>query len=80
MYRDVVRVHKKGIIVLPKSVREVLGIEEGTLLLLEVEGDRIVLKPLDLWERVWRCCLGSAEKAERELDYEEREYWEKREM
>ncbi|MGC9182244.1 AbrB/MazE/SpoVT family DNA-binding domain-containing protein [Thermogladius sp.] len=80
MYRDVVRVHKKGIIVLPKSVREVLGIEEGTLLLLEVEGDRIVLKPLDLWERVWKCCPGSAEEAERELDFEEREYWEKREM
>ncbi|MDK6028169.1 AbrB/MazE/SpoVT family DNA-binding domain-containing protein [Ignisphaera sp. 4213-co] len=80
MYQDVIKVHRKGIIVLPKSVREALGIEEGSLLMLEVKGDRIVLKPLDLWERVWKCCIGSAEEAENELDLEEKEYWEKREI
>lgn len=77
MYRDVIKVHRKGVIVLPKSVREALGIEEGSLLMLEVEGDKIVIKPLDLWERVWKCCSGSAEEAEEELDSEERGYWKK---
>jgi AbrB family looped-hinge helix DNA binding protein len=44
----IVRVHKKGIVVLPKSVRERAGIEEGMLLEVSVEGKSIVLKPLDL--------------------------------
>ncbi|MDT7887645.1 MAG: AbrB/MazE/SpoVT family DNA-binding domain-containing protein [Desulfurococcales archaeon] len=35
MYREVIKVHRKGIIVLPKSVREALGIEEGSLLMLD---------------------------------------------
>ena len=43
-----------------------------------MEGGKLVLKPLDLWDRVWKSCMGSTEKAERELDREE-EYWEKRE-
>jgi len=80
MYREVIKVHRKGIIVLPKSVREALGIEEGSLLVLEVEDNRILIKPLDLWERVWKCCSGNAEEAERELDSEEKEYWERRKM
>jgi len=69
----VVRVHRKGIIVLPKSVMEEAGIEEGMLLEVSVEGGKIVLKPLDLWDRVWGCAKGrgSAEEAELELDCEE---------
>jgi AbrB family looped-hinge helix DNA binding protein len=73
--REVVKVHRKGIVVLPKGVREALGIEEGTLLELKVEGGRILLEPLDLWGRVWRSCSGSAEEAERELDKEEEGFW-----
>ncbi|WP_048061424.1 AbrB/MazE/SpoVT family DNA-binding domain-containing protein [Hyperthermus butylicus] len=69
-----VRVGRKGVIVLPKSVREQLHIEEGTLLQVCVRDGEVVLKPLDLWERVWSCCKGSAEEAERELD-EEEEAW-----
>jgi len=76
MQREVIKVHKKGIIVLPKIVREALNIEEGTLLELRVEDGKILLEPLDLWERVWRCCSGSAEEAEKELD--EEEFWRKR--
>jgi AbrB family looped-hinge helix DNA binding protein len=76
MQREVIKVHKKGIIVLPKIVREALNIEEGTLLELRVEDGKILLEPLDLWERVWRCCSGSAEEAEKELDKEE--FWRKR--
>ena len=72
----VVKVHRKGIIVLPKSVREEAGIEEGMLLEVSVDKGKIVLKPLDLWDRVWGCGKGrgSAEEAELELDREE-EYW-----
>ncbi len=68
---SVVKVHRKGIIALPKSVRERAGIKEGMLLLVEVKDGKLVLSPLDLWERVWACCSGSAEEAERELDREE---------
>jgi hypothetical protein len=39
-----------------------------------VENGKLVLKPLDLWGRVWKCCRGSAEEAERELDREEGEH------
>jgi len=73
-----VRVGRKGVIVLPKRVREELNIVEGTILQLEVRDREIILRPLDLWERVWGCCRGSAEEAERELDEEETEWWRKR--
>ena len=73
-----IRVGRKGTIVLPKSVRESLGIAEGTLLELEVRGREIVLRPLDLWDKVWGCCRGSAEEAEKELDAEENEWWARR--
>ena len=76
----VVKVYKKGVIALPKSVRERAGIREGMLLLAEVRDGRVVLSPLDLWERVWGCCRGSAEEAERELDEEEAAREEERDL
>ena len=77
--REVVKVHKKGLIVLPKSIRDKLRIAEGTLLEVAVEGDRIVLRPVDLWDRVWNCCKGEdVEELERELDVEEEEFWVRR--
>jgi AbrB family looped-hinge helix DNA binding protein len=79
MQREVIKVHKKGIIVIPKIIREALNIEEGTLLELRVENGKILLEPLDLWEKVWKCCSGSAEEAEEELDREEENFWAKRE-
>ena len=36
--------HKKGVIVIPAEVRKKLNIKEGSVLELEVEGDRIVIK------------------------------------
>ena len=39
-----VKVHRKGIIVIPAEVRRRLNIKEGSLMELEVEGDKIVLK------------------------------------
>ncbi len=79
---SIVKVHRKGIIVLPKSVREKAGIEEGMLLEVVVSDNKIVLKPLDLWDRVWGCGKGkgTAEDAERELDEEEELFWRKREL
>jgi AbrB family looped-hinge helix DNA binding protein len=39
-----VKVHRKGIIVLPAEVRRRLNVKEGSVMELEVEGDKIVLK------------------------------------
>lgn len=39
-----VRVHKKGIIVIPAEVRRRLNIKEGSVVELEIEGDKIILK------------------------------------
>jgi AbrB family looped-hinge helix DNA binding protein len=79
MIKEIVKVHKKGVVVIPKSIRDALGIVEGTLLEVRIEDNKIVLKPLDLWNRVWKCCSGSAEEAEEELDREEEEFWRRRE-
>lgn len=68
---DVVRVYRKGVVVLPESVLERAGIREGMLLTVEVRDGEVVLRPLDLWERVWGSGKGSAEEVERELDEEE---------
>jgi len=77
---SVVKVHRKGIIVLPRSLREEAGIEEGMLLKVEVRRGELVLRPLDLWDKVWGCAkgLGSAEEAELELDKEEERFWKER--
>jgi AbrB family looped-hinge helix DNA binding protein len=79
MQKDIIKVHKRGIIVIPKRIREMLSIDEGTLLELRVENGKILLEPLDLWQKVWKCCQGSAEEAEEELDREEKNFWAKRE-
>ncbi len=68
---DVVRVYRRGVIVLPKSVLERAGIREGMLLTVEARDGEVVLRPLDLWERVWGSGKGSAEEVESELDEEE---------
>jgi AbrB family looped-hinge helix DNA binding protein len=39
-----VKVHKKGIVVIPAEVRRKLNIKEGSVIELEVEGDKIILK------------------------------------
>ena len=39
-----VKVHRKGIIVIPAEVRRRLNVKEGSVMELEVEGDKIVLK------------------------------------
>jgi len=65
---------------LPRNIMEEAGIEEGMLLEVSVEGGKIVLKPLDLWDRVWGCVKGegSTEEAELDLDSEEEALWRRR--
>jgi len=45
---SIVKVHKKGIIAIPKEIRERAGIKEGMLLLIEAREGELVLRPLDL--------------------------------
>lgn len=75
----VLKVYRKGIVVLPKRIREEAGIKEGMMLIASVEGNKIILRPLDLWWRVWGSGkgLGTAEEVERELD-EDEVRWERR--
>lgn len=67
MEKAIIKVHKRGIIVIPKRIREMLSIDEGTLLELRVENGKILLS------------ARSAEEAEKELDREEENIWAKRE-
>ena len=41
-----VKVYYKGIIVLPKEIRESVKIKEGDLLFVEVRGNEIVMRPI----------------------------------
>ncbi len=43
--RAIVKVGRKGIIVLPKLLREAVGVEVGSLVTLEVKNGLILLKP-----------------------------------
>jgi len=77
-----VRVGKRGTIVIPKRVRERLGIEEGTVLELEVAEGTLTLKVRDLWTELRRRCRGvkfDIDAFERELD-EAEEGWLRRSM
>ena len=40
------RVGRKGYIILPKAVREAVGVDEGDEVVVEVRGDSIVLRPV----------------------------------
>jgi len=74
--RSVVR---RGQMVLPKAVREALGVKEGDHLFVDAEGNRVILKPasfliresLGLLRGTWSEGIASYLK-------EERGAWEKR--
>ena len=72
-----IRVGKRGVIVLPKDIRERLGIEEGMTLELSVKGDALVLRVCDLWSELrerGKKLKVDLEEAEREIDKDE-ELW-----
>ena len=72
-----VRVVERGVIVIPKEVRERLGITKGTVLDLRVEGRRLILEVTDLWatlrERGRRIRV-DVDEAEKELDEADEEW------
>jgi len=43
----VVRVGRKGRIVIPREVREALNVREGSLLKVYVEGNKVVIEPVE---------------------------------
>lgn len=63
-------VRRKGVIVIPKALREALGIEEGDLLKVSVEEGRIVLRKESFWEKLFGSARGlyNPDTAELELD------------
>lgn len=38
---------RKGVLILPKAVREAAGLKEGSEVLAEVRGDSVILRPLE---------------------------------
>jgi AbrB family looped-hinge helix DNA binding protein len=71
---NVVRVGRRGQMVLPKAVREALGVNESDQLWVEVEGNRVILRPvsslvresLGLLRGTWGEEIASYLKEERE--------------
>jgi len=78
-----VRVGKRGVIVIPKPIREKLGIREGSVLEMEVVDDKIILKTRDLWselrERGKRLRRVNLDEIRKEIT-EDEELWLKRLM
>ena len=52
-----VRLGKKGQIVIPKALREDLGVETGDLLLVTAEDDQISIIPAEKYARITRGLL-----------------------
>lgn len=50
----VVKVGRKGVVVIPKRFREMLGLKEGSYVVMEIRDDVLVIKPF----RVRRVRLG----------------------
>lgn len=77
MQRIRVRVGKRGTIVIPKSIREKLGVQEGMTLSLEVDDGKIILHIRDLWSELrdrGRGLRVNLDEAEEEVD-EAEEGW-----
>ena len=41
----IVKIGKKGIIVIPKKYRELLGLEENSLIQMEIRNNELIIKP-----------------------------------
>ncbi len=71
----ITRIGRKGVVVIPKEVRERLGLREGTAVEIRLEGNKVVLIKKDIWEEVMRRGVKiEAEEAEKELDEVEEEW------
>jgi AbrB family looped-hinge helix DNA binding protein len=69
---ETITISSKGQVVIPKQVREQLGLEEGTKLNLEVRGQEVVLSKTADWRDMQGMVTGTdliqALEEERELD------------
>lgn len=76
----IVRVSKKGQLVIPKELREAVGIEENADVVIAVEGGKITLSPPQQYARSTRGLLrGTWGKSRREIERyldKERKSWE----
>lgn len=76
-----VKLGKKGQVVIPKEVREALGLREGDMLLVGVEGGRVILAPPEEYARRTKGALrgiwGSKEEISIHIQ-KERDAWEGR--
>ncbi len=76
-----VKLGRKGQVVIPKEVREALGLREGDMLLVGVEGGRVVLVPPEEYARRTRGALRGVWGGKEEISAhirKEREAWEER--
>jgi AbrB family looped-hinge helix DNA binding protein len=64
-----VRLSKKGQFVIPKEIREALGVKEGDELLVTLEAGRVLLTPPEKYARATRGLLkGTWGRSRRALD------------
>lgn len=52
-----VRLGKRGTLVIPKEIREALGLEEGDLLIVESKKRAIIVSKDETWERFHGCSI-----------------------
>ena len=72
MTEHVTRVLKKGVIVIPKVLREEVGIKEGDLVVVKRVEDRIVIEPLERRLTLVTVDSGLVDRILREIDEEEK--------
>ena len=72
MTEHVTRVLKKGVVVIPKVLREEVGIKEGDLVVVKRVEDRIVIEPLERRLTLVTVDSGLVDRILREVDEEEK--------
>ncbi len=75
-----VRLSSKGQLVIPKEIRDAIGVEEGDELMVLLDGEAVVLMPVDSLARTSRGLLrGTWGRTRRQIERtisQERESWE----
>jgi len=72
MAEHVTRVSRKGVVVIPKALREEAGIREGDLVVVKRVEDKIVIEPLERNLTLVTVDPGLVDRILREADEEER--------
>jgi AbrB family looped-hinge helix DNA binding protein len=78
-YTKLVKLGARGQIVIPKALRESMGIEAGDLLLITAEADQLLIMPAEKYAKVTRGLLkgtwGDSPKQIQKYLTEERDSW-----